>query len=148
MRCWAYTRVRPLLCLLFVLCMAACVPATVPKHLANTPGAPVMTLDGAYDAGVFTLRYPAGWVAVSSPANQPAAVTLVAPDENVTIRLSTHPDLEPAPDEDLPSGMRLHTEQMSLDDGTVVTLMLGAPVVVWAEFAEVFEAVVESIGNP
>jgi hypothetical protein len=107
-----------------------------------------VALDGVYDADVFTLRYPAGWVVVSSPANQPAAVTLVAPDESATIRLSTHPGLEPAPDEDLPNGMRLHTEQLTLDDGTMVTLSLGAPVAAWDDFLEVFESVVESIESP
>jgi hypothetical protein len=125
--------------------LAACVPATVPKHLAYTPGAPVLILDGLYDAGVFTVGYPAGWVVVSSPANQPSAVTLVAPDESATIRLSTHPGLEPMPDEDLPNGMRLHMRQVTLADGTVVTLTLGAPIAEWEAYLAVFETVVESV---
>jgi hypothetical protein len=117
----------------------------VPKHLAYTPGPPVLVLDGIYDAGVFTVRYPPGWVVVSGPANQPAAVTLVAPDESATIRLSTHPNLVPMPDEDLPNGMRLHTEQATLADGALVTLTLGAPVAEWDVYLAVFEAVVESV---
>ncbi len=125
--------------------LAACVPATVPKHLAYTPGPPVLVLDGLYDAGVFTVRYPTAWVVVSSPANQPAAVTLVAPDESAAIRLSTHPDLEPMPDEALPNGMRLHTEQVTLADGVVVTFTLGAPVEEWDKYLEVFEAVANSV---
>ena len=125
--------------------VAACVPATVPRHLVYTPGAPVLILDHVYDAGVFQVRFPAEWVAVSSPANQPATVTLVAPDESATIRLSTHPDLEPMPDEDLPNGMRLHTRQVTLADGTLLTLTLGAPVVKWDAYLEVFEAVADSV---
>jgi hypothetical protein len=124
--------------------LAACVPATVPEHLAYTPGPPMLTMDGVYNAGAFTVRFPPGWIVVSSPANQPAAVTLVAPDESATIRLSTHPDLEPMPDEDLPNGMRLHTEQATLDDGLVVTFTLGAPVAEWESYLAVFEAVVAS----
>jgi hypothetical protein len=125
--------------------LASCVPASAPKHLSNTPGPPVLALDGLYDAGAFVVRYPADWVAVSSPANQPAAVTLVAPDESAFIRLSTHPDLEPSPDENLPNGMRLHTRQIPLVGGAVVTLTLGAPVARWAEYVDVFEAVVETV---
>jgi len=128
-----------------VLLVAACVPAAVPRHLAYTPGPPVMVLDNVYDAGVFRVRYPAAWVVVSSPANQPAAVTLVAPDESATIRLSTHPDLEPMPDEDLPNGMRLHTRQIILDNGTMLTLTLGAPIEDWEANLEVFEAVAQSV---
>ena len=134
--CWLMSGVLAIL--------ASCVPATVPEHLAYTPGPPVLVLDGIYDAGVFTVRYPAGWVIVSSPANQPTALTLVAPDESATIRLSTHPDLEPMPDEDLPNGMRLHTEQDTLADGMVVTFTLGAPVAEWESYLTVFEGVVES----
>jgi hypothetical protein len=61
------------------------------------------------------------------------------------MRLSTHPDLQPVPDEDLPNGMRLHTEQVTLTDGTVVTFTLGAPIAEWESYLAVFEAVVESV---
>jgi len=131
--------------LLLLMVLSACVPANVPKHLSYTPGPPVLALDGMYDAGVFSVRYPAGWVVVSSPANQPAAVTLVAPDESGIIRLSTHPNLEPMPDEDLPSGMRLHTEQIALSDSTMLTLTLGAPGAEWSAYLVIFEAVARSV---
>jgi hypothetical protein len=91
------------------------------------------------------VRYPAAWVVVSSPANQPAAVTLVAPDESAVIRLSTHPDLEPMPDEDLPNGMRLHTRQITLANNVMLTLTLGAPIAEWDTFMGVFETVADSL---
>jgi hypothetical protein len=136
---------RQILVMVLLALVAGCVPATVPRHLAYTPGAPVQILDNVYDAGVFRVQYPAAWVAVSSPANQPAAVTLVAPDESAIIRLSTHPDLEPMPDEDLPNGMRLHTQQTTMANGVVVTLTLGAPIAGWDAYMELFEAVEDSL---
>jgi len=132
-----------LLCLLGIF--AACVPAEVPEFLENTPGPPVEIVGEVYDAGVFRLRYPAGWTVVSSPANQPAAVTLVAPDESATIRVSVHPDLELSPDEDLPNGMRLHAEQISLERGLTATISLGAPIRQWEVLMPVYDAVVESV---
>jgi hypothetical protein len=132
--------------LIFLLEMsAACVPAERPKFLENTPGPPVEVVGEVYDAEAFTLRYPAGWTVVSSPANQPAAVTLVAPDESATIRVSVHPDLEVSPDEDLPNGMRLHVEQMSLERGLTATISLGAPIRQWEALIPVYDAVKQSI---
>jgi len=130
---------------MLLLLLAACVPAATPTLLSYTPGPSVTVLDETYDAGVFTVRFPAGWVVVSGPANQPAAVTFVSPDESATIRLSTRADIEPAPDETLPTGMRLHMEQVTLEDGVLVTMTLGAPAGRWDTYLSVFEAVMESV---
>jgi hypothetical protein len=125
--------------------LVACVPAETPKFLENTPGPPVAIVGEVYDAGAFTLQYPAEWVVVSGPANQAAAVTLVAPDESALIRVSVHPDLEATPDEDLPNGMRFHVVQITLKSNLIATISLGATVRDWEALMPVYEAVVESV---
>lgn len=58
---------------LWTLCaLAACaplVPATVPPHIKNTPGASVVVTDKTFDAGHFRLEFPRSWsVIVTSQA--------------------------------------------------------------------------------
>jgi hypothetical protein len=140
-----FATLRFLILIFSIGVIAACVPADTPEFLEHTPGPVVEVVEEVYDAGAFTLRYPAGWTVVSSPANQPAAVTLVAPDESATIRVSVHPDLEVSPDEDLPNGMRLHVEQITLERGLTATISLGAPIRQWETLIHVYDAVAESV---
>lgn len=55
-----------------LMALAACaplVPATVPPHIKNTPGAPVVVTDKLFDAGDFRLAYPRAWsVVITSQA--------------------------------------------------------------------------------
>ncbi len=131
--------------LALIILLAACVPAAVPKPLTYTPGPPVTLLGETYDAGVFAVRAPAGWVVVSGPASEPAAVTFVSPDESATIRLSTRADIDRVADETLATRMRFHMEQVMLGDSLLLTLTLGAPAVQWDTFVPVFEAVMDSV---
>ena len=67
------------------MAVAACaplVPATVPPHIKNTPGAPVVVTDKLFDAGVFRLDFPRAWsVVITSQAYYGRIhVNFVAPD--------------------------------------------------------------------
>lgn len=67
------------------MALAACaplVPATVPPHIKNTPGAFVVVTDKLFDAGDFRLEYPRAWsVVVTSQAYYGRIhVNFVAPD--------------------------------------------------------------------
>ena len=47
--------------------LAACdslVPASVPPHIRNTPGASVVVTDELFDAGSFRLEFPRSWSVV------------------------------------------------------------------------------------
>lgn len=68
-----------------LLALAACaplVPATVPAHIRNTPGAPVVVTDKLFDAGHFRLEFPRAWsVVITSQAYYGRIhVNFVAPD--------------------------------------------------------------------
>ncbi len=72
-------------CLSILLAVAACaplVPATVPPHIKNTPGASVVVTDKLFDAGDFRLEYPRAWsVVITSQAYYGHIhVNFVAPD--------------------------------------------------------------------
>lgn len=67
------------------MALAACaplVPATVPPHIKNTPGAAVVVTDKLFDAGDFRLEFPRAWsVVITSQAYYGhIQVNFVAPD--------------------------------------------------------------------
>jgi len=71
--------------LIIVSALAACaplVPATVPPHIKNTPGAFVVVTDQQFDAGDFRLEFPRAWsVVITSQAYYGRIhVNFVAPD--------------------------------------------------------------------
>lgn len=71
--------------LFIFVALAACaplVPATVPPHIKNTPGAPVVVTDKLFDAGGFRLEFPRAWtVVITSQAYYGRIhVNFVAPD--------------------------------------------------------------------
>lgn len=63
----------------------ALVPATVPPHIKNTPGASVTVTDKHIDAGAFRLAFPAAWKVVkANPASVDAMhLAFLAPDGGV-----------------------------------------------------------------
>ena len=68
-----------------LMALAACaplVPATVPPHVKNTPGAPVVVTDKLFDANDFRLDFPRAWsVVITSQAYYGRIhVNFVAPD--------------------------------------------------------------------
>lgn len=68
-----------------LVALAACaplVPATVPPHIKNTPGAAVVVTDKLFDAGDFRLEFPRAWtVVITSEAHYGRIqVNFVAPD--------------------------------------------------------------------
>jgi hypothetical protein len=128
---------RPLIIL--ALLLAACVPARQPEQLAFTPGPPVIVTDNTYQNAVFSARYPAGWRLITSAADAPLAVILVAPDEVSTVTLQLAPVEAAAAD-----GVHLETRVLRFD-GVTVYAAAQAPADQWPDFAPVFDRVLSSV---
>ena len=64
-----------------ILLFAACVPAEVPPVLSATAGSAVMVTGRSLRERSFSLTYPTGWRVITSPADAPPSVTLVAPGD-------------------------------------------------------------------
>lgn len=127
----------------FLLFAAACVPATVPAHLDDTPGAPVRVIDQRYEAEQFSARYPAGWRVITGPASAPLSVMFAAPDDCALILLSTTP--VDAPALDCPQA-ELRTTRRQLDlPGAALFVSGTAPVAQWAAFAPILSRVAASV---
>ncbi|MBL8157250.1 MAG: hypothetical protein JNM70_23960 [Anaerolineae bacterium] len=118
--------------------LAACVPATVPANLDDTPGPPVIVADGWYRGVTFSARYPDGWRIVTGEAQRPQSVVFVAPDEVSTITLQ----LGDAPI----SGdtVRL-AQQIRLSERVTVSAMLASPDAAWEAVRPVYENTIASI---
>jgi hypothetical protein len=131
------------LCYAFFFCLlSACVPAKIPANLDDTPGAPVVVFDNIYESAQFIARYPDGWRIVTSEAQAPLAVILVAPDEISTIQLMvgtlddanfSNPDLQ------------TEIRGLTLSDGLEMTAVLSAATDQFDTYLPLFERVLASI---
>lgn len=91
------TRSRLLIGLALLL-ISACVPPTVPPHLANTPGPAVIITDDRVTAGGLRVDIPTGWRVITSAASAPFSLILAAPDGCGVIILARRPVELPATD--------------------------------------------------
>lgn len=78
-----------------MLLAAACIPAQPPPNLGATPGAAVVVTGDTYRSGAFSVRYPEGWRAITSPAGAPPSVTFAAPGNCPIIMVSSAPVEQP-----------------------------------------------------
>jgi hypothetical protein len=133
-----------LYCLALLLCLFACVPAQVPPQLAQTPGASVVIANERYQSDVFSVAIPEGWRVVTSEAQAPLTVTLVAPDDCALIIIST------AALDNVPRSLacegetRTELRTLALDS---VQLWVGgsAAAAEWGTFVEIFASTYSSI---
>jgi hypothetical protein len=141
--CRAYRR-APLRLIIGILALAACIPARTPAQLEHTPGPAVRVMDGSYDAGLFKVRFPAGWRVVTSAATSAVRVLLVAPEADALIMIG--PGLTEAPP---PAGytgeLVSERREIALENGTVIVAILNAPPQTRNMYLAQFEAVVESV---
>jgi hypothetical protein len=75
--------------------MAACIPAQPPPNLDATPGAAAVITRDTYRSDLFSVRYPEGWRAITSPAGAPPSVTFAAPGNCPLIVVSSAPVEQP-----------------------------------------------------
>lgn len=128
------------------LLVAACVPVAVPVQLSHTPGPPVIIYDLLYHSTAFTLRYPAGWRAITSAASDIPTVIFVAPDEDALIYVSANsnnPDLPV-----LPGHPRGDSQVITLENGQVVTVAISAQAATWEAALPLYEQVAASLQIP
>ena len=62
-----------------------------PPILSATPGEAVVVTGSRYENEAFSLIYPSGWRVITSPADAPPGVTLVAPGDCALIVIAAAP---------------------------------------------------------
>lgn len=141
----AEKRIRnPLASLWFILLLfAGCVPAAMPEVLQQTPGAAVVVDGDRYTNAAFSALIPAGWRAITAPAEAAPAVTFAAPDGCALIHLSTlSADPPTAPNCDQPT--QTLTRDITVND-QIIYVAGSAPTSTWDTFTAQIEAVVASL---
>lgn len=130
--------------LLCCLMVSACIPATVPDNLDDTPGPPVVVSNGLYEGAVFSARVPDGWRVITGEAQAPQSVIFVAPDGVTLIRLMLgEVDLESVEVAD----QRTELYPVTLANGAVVTAVFSSPALSWEPYWEQFEKVRDSVSS-
>ena len=125
-------------CLSILMAVTACaplVPATVPPHIMNTPGAPVVVTDKLFDAGDFRLEFPRAWsVVITSQAYYGQIhVNFVAPDGG-TVFIQQVDAIDPS-----------NGEHKILSNGVILKLSVEAAAEPSAGFAEQARQLISSI---
>lgn len=118
--------------------LAACVPATVPANLDDTPGPPVIVAGGWYRGAVFSARYPDGWRIVTGEAQRPQSVIFVAPDDASTITLQLG-------DTPITGDTVRLAQQIKLAEGVTVSAALASPDAAWETLRPVYENTIASL---
>jgi hypothetical protein len=137
---------RHRLWLLALVWLAACtplIPATTPPQLEHTPGAFVTLDEDVFDGGVFTVTYPDGWrIVKTSVASAPLEVVFAAPDNTMTIRISTAViEAESTPE----PALYERREHVVLSANLTVTVTGQAPSAVQGRFDVLFDNFVASL---
>ncbi len=126
-----------------LLLLAGCVPAETPEVLRQTPGAAVVVDGDRYTNAAFSAIIPAGWRAITAPADTSPAVTFAAPDGCSLIHLATLPaDPPTAPNCDQP--VQTLTREITVND-QIIYVVGSAPTSTWDTFTAQVEAVVASL---
>ena len=128
-----------------LLLLCACVPVEKPPQLTFTPGTPFVVTDEVFDAGVFRVRYPAGWRVISGQASAPPSVIFVAPDDAALMMLAVG-NIESPPI--LNTDVELLTETRTIElNGLTLTAYGTAPADEWDSFMQTFERVLASLAS-
>ena len=130
--------------LVVLLFATACIPATVPDNLDDTPGPPVVINNSIYEGAVFTARVPNGWRVITSEAQAPQSVIFVTPDDKTLIRLI---EGEVELSEVEVEGQRNELYPLTLADGTTVTAVFSSPALSWETYWAQFETVRDSVSS-
>lgn len=124
---------------------AACVPAVTPPILSATPGEPVIVTGSVYENDRFSLTYPSGWRVITSPADAPPGVTLVAPGDCALIVVAIAPVDPPTVPEACQAEDILSESRDVTLDGTIISLAGSASLSAWDDFLVAFERVAGSV---
>lgn len=136
---------RPLWFLWLMIMFSACIPVQTSSLVNATPGAGAVITQDAYRNDLFSLSYPAGWRAVTSPAGAPASVTFVAPGDCALVVVSSAPiDAPPtAPSCDQPN---IQTVERAITLGdTAISLAGSAPASDWDNFMGAVDRIASSL---
>ena len=111
--------------------------------LRQTPGAAVVVDGERYTNAAFSALIPAGWRAITGPADAPPGVILAGPDNCTLITLTTLPaDPPTAPNCDQPT--QTLSRAIPVND-QIVYVAGSAPTSTWDTFTAQLEAVVASL---
>ncbi len=130
---------------LTTLLIGACIPAEVSPILSATPGEAVIVTNNVYENDHFSLTYPTGWRVITSPADAPPGVTLVAPGDCALIVVAAAPVEPPTvPEACTQEDILSETRDLTFDSMTVA-LAGSAPLSAWGDFLVAFERVAGSV---
>lgn len=130
---------------LILFFVSACIPTSpAPSQTLPADTGAVITRD-SYRNDLFSLTYPEGWRAITSPVGAPPSVTFVAPGDCALIVVSSAPIDEPpvAPACDQPDIQVIEREATL--DGQHIVIAGSAPVADWDEFLAALDRVVASL---
>ncbi len=113
--------------------------------MSATPGEAVVVTDSGYENDAFSLTYPTGWRVITSPADAPPGVTLVAPGDCALIVVAAAPvDPPTVPDACTQEDILSESRDLTLDS-TTISLAGSAPLSAWGDFLVAFERVAGSV---
>ena len=129
---------------LILFFFSACIPTPSAPNPDTTPGGAIITRN-TYRNDLFSVTYPAGWRAITSPAGAPPSVTFVAPGDCALIVVSSTPIDSPptAPSCDQPD-IQVIEREASLD-GQQIVIAGSAPGAGWDEFLAALDRVAASL---
>ncbi|MEO1444231.1 MAG: hypothetical protein AAFV33_27805 [Chloroflexota bacterium] len=129
-----------------MLALAACIPATTPPQLDFTPGAPVVVTDGRIQTAAFSVERPDGWRVITSSADAPLTLILVAPDDAALILLATDGIGEPPRPTNIDPADTLRDSTEQVEAGNItVSVYTVAPSSQWDAMQAVTRRVVASL---
>jgi hypothetical protein len=132
--------------LLILLFIGACVPATTPPQLAYTPGPSVQVTGNEVITEDFTVERPDGWRVITSAADAPPTLILVAPDDSALIVIATEGIGEPPrPQVDADTSLRDMVQTITLDSSQTLTVYMAGPAEDWPTLETLFEHLTASI---
>ncbi len=106
-----------------------------------------MVTGSRYENEAFSLTYPSGWRVITSPADAPPGVTLVAPGDCALIVVAAAPVEPPTvPEACQAEDILSETRDLTLAE-TTISLAGSAPLSAWGDFLVAFERVAGSVAS-
>ncbi|MBK8022921.1 MAG: hypothetical protein IPK19_16200 [Chloroflexi bacterium] len=133
--------------LLLLVAATACAPVqNPPELLINTPGPGVTVTSEEVITPIFVVDYPADWRVLTSPADQPVSVTLVAPgDCELIVVSSVNLTAQPFSPSCNQKDMKVETTVVTFEDGGQVVVVGVARESEYEGFLQVWERIVASV---
>ena len=130
---------------LIIIFFAACIPPATAPTPNRTPGAGAIITRDSYQNDVFSLSYPAGWRAITSPAGAPPSVTFDAPGNCALIVVSSAP-IDAPPTAPACDQADIQTvDRTVMLDGQQIVVAGSVPTSDWDDFLSVVDRVAASL---